>query len=350
MEKSPISITRYGEKGLIIKGLKEKQQQKPDLRFASSPHFTVVYQDLKQTGQKLEPFMDTDPASLAKILEYSLPRVLNHFQIRDNNSLQVVDVAGSPKDGRNSKLAGSYDGESSNEHKIRSPKHAKFSRAFPVKGQSGPYPYFYSSAVHEAIGHGFVEQELLAAWTPDGQNPYFFMAEGIANYVTDYVLRINPHVEFGNELLNLYDAIDNMTNNDLSNPLSPFRAKAFAQRILDGFDFSLSQAFDLKNAFGQQPSDKTKWVPNNYYLRGPSFVKYFIDTYGMQNFHAITSGLNLKQPNFYRALIDVTQKPLEEIREEWKNTVLKKGIMRNFDPGNSPYRSSAARLISVVSQ
>lgn len=55
-------------------------------------------------------------------------------------------------------------------------------------------------------------------------------------------------------------------------------------------------------------------------MQGGSFIKYFIDNYGMVNFKRLVDGVT--PTNLVTNLECLTKKPLSELELGWKNTVL----------------------------
>lgn len=271
------------EKHKLLTQLEAESQVNPNFSYAATGHFIVVYNS-PGIYRYFGSWLDTDPNSLAEFLERGLTQAVNHFQIDNPDTIQYVDV----KSGMLGMGGGLHLGTSRGYVPLKEWQHARFSKVFSGKlYQPTPNnkPGIYGGAVHEAIGHGIIARiltgipinrlELLSRLIrrPHSIN---FLEEGLANYVENLVMGIDPHDEMRTYLISA--ALDRFMSGDGNWELNK-RSQSDIEKVVrkksTWADFAISDFFKLRKNNSKQPLPDD-FHSNPDYYRGSSFIGYFV--------------------------------------------------------------------------
>lgn len=320
------SSTKEQERSKIVANLK-KEQEKGKVLYAETDNFIVVYRDIPKIYRKFDSWLDTHPRALAQHLEIKLEEAKEHFQFDIPDTFQVVEV----KSG-GLLLGGYHTGKRRGILSLKEWEHARYSKVFSEKRKDAfVEPAIYSTAVHEAIGHGIIDKELIGEYAtpPYKRKPELnFLIEAIATY-TEYTLSgADPHDYFRDAMREV--ALLQFAGLDGKWKLGSLTEEQTRKRVKKvskaGVGFSVSEVFKLKgDGLKDAESVKPKDGDNlndlfARYSRGGSFVKFMVDRYGIETFKRWTSQLN--SSDFFESLEQVTGKTVSEIEREWKDEVL----------------------------
>ena len=311
----------------------EKDQKKGKLLFASTDNFIVIYKDIPTIYRKSGSWLDTHPKSLADFLEIKLKSAINHFQLDPPQNIQVVEA----KKGFILSSQGQYTDNTKGVLSFKEWENTKFSHVYSNRRRQEGFkePIIYQSAIHEAIGHGVLMNNFLTeeAVNAIGENAGLsFIKEGLAVYAEYYLSGLDTH-DYLRSMME-YHARMQLSNLDWDLKIDNLTKKQIKKRVQKvGFvGFSIAGVFSLSNK-DLSPSSinsNNKEELNSFfgkYYRGGSFVKYFIDRYGMSTFKNWTKSLNTK--NFYVSLEEVSRKSIKDIEQEWRDDVLTEKLFNN---------------------
>lgn len=319
-QKTDLSSERFQ----IVDKLDKELEHDSHLAYFTTTNFIVVYRDIPEIYKSFSGWLDTDPSSLGMYLEDKLGVVQRHFGIHDLKGFEVVQVK---KGGIfNFFMGGSHSGGRRTQIDIDDPyEEARFSHVFSRgKGKRSPEPSIYSTAVHEAIGHGFINTTLMEGKNPDRRMG--FVEEGLASYISDIAGSISSHDVLVETMIEGANWVfpQNLRNFELSEEdlKKKMRKTGFMNNI------PLADLFKLKSTSFQADKNRKSMagsLPN--YARGASFIKYVIDAFGIDKFKKWLNRIN--KINFYDGLREVYGVEIDELEEGWKNAVLRNSFKDN---------------------
>lgn len=321
---------RDREKCAVIEKFRAEQEREPSIKIGQSEKFVVVYRDAPKIYESFGAWIDTDPSALAEYLEQRLAALAEHFRVTVPNRFYVVEVIKGAmfkvlyRSGENMWNVSRHHFPESDGVKFWD--YANFSKVYSrwsytdKKGK----PNIYKVAVHEALGHGFIEKELI----PDDTPEIHFLIEGLASYVQYAGAGLNPHDYFREILVILAEGhFSSLFYGWVLDRDSP-KEITKKMREQDPIFGSLMDAFFLdgpkSNIFGAGMFKKTGDYP-----RGCSFVKYLIDSYGVDMFKDWI--YQVTRENFFSSLELMTRKSMPVIEEEWKQEVLNREFLECDD-------------------
>jgi hypothetical protein len=185
-----------------------------------------------------------------------------------------------------------------------------------TKKQKGE-PEIYQTTLHEAIGHGYIAPSILpASWnTEDGYFP--FITEGLATYVEYAGLGKNPHDYFRKTLA--YLAFEKFT--DIDGKWKELDSAQVSKKIQEKssiYDMSIRDVFRIFSDEKILSKDRSHDLSD--YVRGGSFIKFFIDRFGMDKFRSWARTTN--RGNFSANTMEITGMKTEDIERDWRREVL----------------------------
>lgn len=320
-----VVTTMQGELGQYLDRLKAEQGKKPDTLFHASEHFLVVYDAVGKALGDSRLWLDTHPSALAEYLEGKLRDAQERFHTNlPVNTFQVVRV-GKPGMFLGKVFEGYHKGDQEGLTRFsRRWNHARFSTVYAIDYGTSNEPSFYQNAIHEAIGHGYIEPQLFLG--SKDKKDLRFLHEGFVTYLTDVATGINPHEQLTQRIVRTAEyMLTDPKGNWIPDYKSQEQAEVLLEQAKDGQGFELSDLFLLRG----KKSDVTKrgLKTNNYYYRGNSFVKYFLDTYGLSKFKYFVA--QISRDNFFDLLTAVTGNSIQEIEEGWRQEVLENNFVSN---------------------
>lgn len=330
-EQKPQETSSPKERAVAI--VKKEVANRSDRTYAASDHFIVVYKNIPNIYRKFGSWLDTHPLSLAAFLEGELPKAVNHFQIDTANTVQVVDIrSGGFLDYMHGYHSGSrrhiLSFEIDAEEEKKKTSGIGFSHVFPRgKDEFGKRPDIYETAIHEAIGHGIVTPALLGDEESKAREVRF-LEEGLAEYTTDLLIGRDSHDVIARQMVD--DALLVYYKVKIDGTDAYSREEIIKRLDEKGFltNVSLANYFKLKFDdldIAKSNDSLSARVPD--YYRGASFVKYLIDTYGVEQFKSWAK--NVTPESFYTTLETAFGKPRDVIESEWKKAVMKNDFKDN---------------------
>ena len=316
--ENQINPNHIQERQRVIDGIRFDSIRNRDIHYAQSPHFIVVFKDNK-------PYLDFDaptmegPEDLAYYLEGGLKIATDTFELEPPDTFQVLQVK---RGGRFMSLVqhGLHYGNRMGQFKFEEWDHARFSKVSP-RGKSKALftPTVYTVALHEAIGHGYLAPALLA----EEAQLIPFLNEGLSTYIEYVASGRNPHDYLRMEMFqhgldrfqNIWGKWKNMTDEQI-------RA-AIAKKTL-GSSLSVRNTFKLTRHGEDVARRSYTSVRNGFspvdYSKGGSFIKYFIDRFGIEAFKKWAAKVDRK--NFVASMEEITGVNSGEIEQGWKEEVL----------------------------
>lgn len=312
-----VPATHLQERQKVIDGIRFDSIRNPDIHFAQSPNFIVIFKDN-------EPYKDFDvpgfqgPEDLAYYLEGGLKIATDTFGIQTPDTFQVVKVE---RGGRMRITQGTHHHSQEGLILVKNYDHARFnkvkSRGKTIKPLT---PLAYTVALHEAIGHGVLATALLS---DEGQE-IPFLNEGLSTYIEHVASGRNPHDYLISEMHD--HAISRFQNLwGIWKEMKPEETVfATTQRGIN--DLSIANLFKL-TANGEDVTKRDyasiRNGATNYadYSKGGSFTKYLIDRFGIETYKKWA--LNVTRAGFVPSLEEATGLNLEELERGWKQEVLR---------------------------
>jgi len=338
-----LSLSTYQQEREQILAELDEEREKGRISFAESEHFIVVHAGRLNLGS----WLDSDPIALAHFLEQKLELASVKFGINvPSEKFQVVRV----KNGRVDE-----GGVHTRGHKKifqKSHIHALFNGIQQRKATRNPsgMPNFYSLAVHEAIGHGFLMDNIFPQWNiSDVTFPTLrsstaeidaykqlqkktrrigFLTEGLSGNVEYEAEGLNPHDYFALELVT--SVMTSFRGFRGGWKISDFKDPDFSSfASKKGFPalFSVDQAFSLNGA-----EESTRFISEMFnisaYNRGASFIEYMLDKFGKDAFRDWAKGVY--QDNFISTLEAHTQMSQHDFELSWMEAVLSRISFENL--------------------
>ncbi|MDP3724622.1 MAG: hypothetical protein Q8R11_03240 [bacterium] len=325
MKKEHDSLLRPED---LLKRLHTRAQKEPSFSFGRSEHFVVMYTRGIHPLHFHPSWIDSHPISLAQYLEAELLQVAEHFELTIPATVHFISVRQPlwlvPLDGIN------YGAEMSSfpfgkGEKLQDASWSTiFSRSEGSKKYTPPVPPFYSSAVHEAIGHGFMLDTLLRQWKDKRENAIPFLNEGIAYYIENlhFPERMHDNIIFYiafralKAFPNLRDGFtfDGLSTNFISSQMDI--ARGFSG-LKTGAFFNLRESRAGKRWFQRRFGEAFE----EHYFRGRSFIASFIRHYGADKF-CLWASLVADTGILIGTLESVIGASIEEVESQWKKDVL----------------------------
>ncbi len=305
-----VKPTHIPERQKIIDGLDLDRIKHPDIHYAQSPHFIVIFQDNKIYEDFDTPTLQ-GPEDMAYYLEGGLKIAKDLFQIEMPDTFQVVRVSRRDRNGLINGLH-TYGRESPTSS---SWSHARFSKTTTrKKPDSELTPAAYTTSLHEAIGHGILAPALFS------KEAYFipFLHEGLATFFDHFGSGKDAHDYLRLHMIN--HARDKFT--DFMGEWKKISDDQLIKMINQKgrTDFSIANCFSLSSET-DNILDRYDTSPNDSdYLKGGSFIKYFIDTFGVNNFKRWVGNVN--RQNFIQSMEEISGLSIGEIEAGWKKSVL----------------------------
>lgn len=305
------------ERQKVIDGIRSDGVKNPDIHFSESPHFIVVFRDN-------QPYEDFDapgfqgPEDLAYYLEGGLKIAIDTFGIQTPDTFQVVRVE---RGGRMRMTQGTHHHNQEGLISIKNYDHARFNKVKSRGKTIKPLiPLAYTTALHEAVGHGVLAPGLLS----DEGREIPFLNEGLSTYIEHLASGRNPHDYLISEMhshalsrfQNLWGKWKEMKPEQI--------AFATTQRGIN--DLSVANLFKL-TANGEDVTKRDyasiRNGATNYadYSKGGSFTKYLIDKFGIETYKRWVS--TVTRAGFVHSLEQATGLKLEELERGWKQEVLR---------------------------
>jgi hypothetical protein len=304
------------EREKILHQYSKKESKNPNFLFDASDNFIVSFDDASKIRKKLKESPDIAPKNVVEYLDSNLPEVLALFQLDQPEGFQVVHVT---TGGGLSKFfaAGLHFGKQDGEFSTHKWSEAYFNKVFPQPLRHTQSEHFgiYDIAVHEALGHGIAQVGLKV-----GSEAFQLVTEGIPTYVDRVIKNENPHDEFRYNLFLIgNERFTNMSGRWTLDEMPHSQIVKVAQKPAFLRDMSLVKSFSLDSTIGT-----TDRLP---YMRGCSFIDYFLNSYGLQAFKQLVGQVN--KSNFHSRLQDLTSKTVEQLESEWKEVVLAENFFDN---------------------
>lgn len=328
------------------------REQYPQATSARSDHFTVIFSDPEALGTG-KTGGGMNPVRLAEYLEGKRSVALTHMQLPGTNSPELLFIESVqdndlpfPPEGRHIRsrsMTGDPigDGNIVRLHPRNRITNINYTRTDDL----------HNISVHEAIGHGNIETQFR-----NGQLPIKFIREGLADYITHYCTGNNPHDVIGAYLVDTAYLAFEQARRKVKKGISE-RKKTDICVPFQKTDMSISGVFVLRQGeTGFIRSEAQSRL--DVYFRGASFVKYFIDTYGVDKFKAWLN--NITRENCYETLTEITGKSLDEIETGWKESVLQDGhivdnphilgqeVETNLDPRQRQQKRQERETIQAI--
>jgi hypothetical protein len=322
------------EKEQIISRYKKKAANNPEFCFAVSPHFIVAYRN-RRIYENFGSYDGTDPKLLVDFLEAGLDKIKSEFKINiPDNTFQVIDVS-NPLLRRHSQrnITGDHFENKSKKTSRRRWNNAQFSKVYAIPSYIPgiDIPSAYATAVHEAIGHGYVGSRLFSDRFFQHNTIPHFLLEGLATYVTHEVIGVSPHDV-------LRDALVRKAYSLFTNGYKEWQGQLSQEEIERKINNTSFMRFSIKNIFslGNEEELSGDTCLEEKDVRGSSFVKFLIDKFGINFFKELccdiaTAGLSEEREptaiqNYYKILANITGCSIKDLEGEWKREVLN-GLM-----------------------
>lgn len=321
----PKDTKRVQERKELIDKFDKRIAKDFSFRYWASNNFLVAFEDTYSLEKKIGP--ERTPEALANFLEEKLAFFQNHFGVDLPDTFQVVNLV---KGGIFRFIeGGTHLGGSKGMLAFKSYEHARFNKVIHKKRKNefSDEPIVYQFAVHETIGHGYIEPVVLPSWEKLEQKPVQFLREGLATYIELKAVGVNLHDYMGKQILAAADmAFTDLFGGWRLGSLTEEELKAKFSRVQGYLGVKMDSIFKLRENTKIKKELLDYMNLHNYY-GGGSFTTYMIDIYGIDKYKQWVKNIN--EENFISSLEEVTGKPIEDIEEEWKQIVLSGSVINN---------------------
>jgi hypothetical protein len=299
----------------LVDELDEKMSRNPNLLYWSSNNFIVAFHNYTRISNRFG--IEITPSNLATFLETSLTKVLAHFQIELPDTFQYLEV-NERKDPK-SQASGYHHRGAKRAFLLKKWQHAGFSE---VNAPDSESDLFYESAAHEAIGHGYIEPQVLPDWEKRDKKTVQFLREGLATYVQLLSIGVDPHDFMGDSLI---DTAYLNLGFEINGEDGQLPQQVHTRRT--GADIAIADVFRLVDREGKLPKSFLEYREYANYFMGASFIHFFVENFGMEKFKKWVK--NIDSNNFLETLRSETGYSLKDIQDAWKKRVLEGSVIDN---------------------
>lgn len=312
----------------------EKAQQKdPSFSYGASDHFITIYKDPRVYSD-----FGLQPPSLNAHLESALAHASQHFGIEVPPKLHAIGIG-------TSKFLGMQIVEKPYDYKEKAWKYAlgaKSESIFGIRPQSGIIfsdiassrkkgvggkPAVFEDAVRIGVGEGFILPALMTEWAEDWSNLHL-LRDGIGYYIHFMESGVNPHDVMRKEMVDYAMQPERFgkIGGDFRDPQSMSAdkiIKLLGKREGMRGNISMARMFALRaknDRFTYDRDGRSQLTSESAYYRGASFVKYLIDTLGIDGFKNLVA--KISTGSLERDLQGKVGMSISDVERGWKNAVL----------------------------